>query len=136
FATGMTRNYADTKYPEVAAFRQQMAADGHGGGQQMSEWALEGWAGGQWIADAIASCGAAVTRACVMKYVDAGPSHPYDGHGLLVPRWFEHRSAPEEPVTNCINVARWSDSSHTWVTQVPDMNKNCFSVHEWPYSAT
>jgi branched-chain amino acid transport system substrate-binding protein len=136
FATGMTRNYADTKYPGVAAFRQQMAADGHGGTEQLSEWALEGWAGGQWLADAIASCGAAVTRTCVMKFVGAGPSHPYDAHGLLVPRWFEQRSAPQEPVTNCINVARWADASHSWVTQVPDMDKNCFTVHEWPYTAT
>jgi branched-chain amino acid transport system substrate-binding protein len=134
-ATGMTRNFEDTKYPGVAAFRQQMAADGHGGANQLSEWALEGWAGGQWLADAIASCGADVTRRCVEKFVNAGPSHPYDAHGLLVPRYFEERSTPREPQTNCINVARWSDSAHGWVTQVPDMDKNCFTVHEWPYSA-
>jgi len=136
FATGMTRSYADTSYPGVAAFRQQMAADAHGGATQLSEWALEGWAGGQWLADAIASCGADVTRVCVEKFVNGGPSHPYDAHGLLVPRYFEERSTPREPQTNCINVARWIDSSHGWVTQVPDMDKNCFTVHEWPYSAT
>jgi branched-chain amino acid transport system substrate-binding protein len=135
FATGMTRNYADTKYPTVAAFRQQMATDGHGSASQMSEWALEGWAGGQWLADAIDSCGAHVTRGCVERFVDAGPSHPYDAHGLLVPRFFEQRSTPREPQYNCINVARWSDSVHTWVTQVPDMDKNCYSVTEYPYSA-
>ncbi len=135
FATGMTRNYEDTKYPGVAAFRQQMAADGHGGADQLSEWALEGWAGGQWLADAVASCGADVTRRCVEKFMNAGPAHPYDGDGLLVPRYFEERSTPREPQTNCINVARWQDSAHGWVTQVPDMDKNCFTVHEWPYSA-
>jgi branched-chain amino acid transport system substrate-binding protein len=135
FATGMTRNYEDTKYPGVAAFRQQMAADGHGGADQLSEWALEGWAGGQWLADAVASCGANVTRSCVEKFVNGGPSHPYDAHGLLVSRYFEERSTPREPQTNCINVARWSDAAHGWVTQVPDMDKNCFTVHEWPYSA-
>jgi branched-chain amino acid transport system substrate-binding protein len=136
FATGMSRNYEDTKYPGVAAFRQQMAVDGHGSSDQLSEWALEGWAGGQWLADAIESCGADVTRKCVEKYVNGGPAHPYDAHGLLVPRYFEERSTPREPQTNCINVARWQDSSHSWVTQVPDMDKNCFTVHEWPYSAT
>jgi branched-chain amino acid transport system substrate-binding protein len=135
YATGMTRNYADTKYPQVAAFRQQMAADGHGGTNDMSEWALEGWAGGQWLADAIASCGADVTRKCVTQFVNAGPTHPYDAHGLLVPRYFEERSTPREPQTNCINVARWSDAAHTWVTQVPDMDKNCFTVTEYPYAA-
>lgn len=136
FATGMTRSYADTKYAGVANFRQQMAADGHGGAEQLSEWALEGWAGGQWLADAIASCGADVTRTCVEKFVNGGPSHPYDGDGLLVPRYFEERSTPREPQINCINVARWLDNAHGWVTQVPDMDKNCFTVHEWPYSAT
>jgi len=136
FATGMTRSYEDTKYAGVAAFRQQMAQDGHGGADFLSEWALEGWAGGQWLADAIASCGADVTRRCVEKFVNGGPSHPYDAHGLLVPRYFEERSTPREPQINCINVARWSDSAHGWITQVPDMDKNCFTVHEWPYSAT
>jgi len=37
-------------------------------------------------------------------------------------------------VTNCINVVRWQDSAHTWVTQVPDMNKNCYRVTELPYN--
>ena len=31
-------------------------------GEVLSDWALEGWAGGQWFADAAASCGAALTR--------------------------------------------------------------------------
>jgi branched-chain amino acid transport system substrate-binding protein len=136
WVTGMTQNFEDTKYPQVAHFRQQMTADGHGDANSLSEWALEGWAGGQWLADAISSCGANVTRSCVERYVNAGPKHPYDAEGLLVPRWFEERSSPQEPADNCINVARWSNSANTWVTQVPDMDKNCFSVHEWPYPAT
>jgi branched-chain amino acid transport system substrate-binding protein len=135
FATGMTRNYEDTKYPQVADFRQQMSADGHGDANSLSEWALEGWAGGLWLADAITSCGADVTRRCVEAFINAGPSHPYDAHGLLVPRYFEERSTPREPQTNCINVARWSDSAHSWVTQVPDMDHNCFTVTEYPYAA-
>ena len=135
FATGMTRNYADTKYQQVADFRQQMSADGHGDANSLSEWALEGWAGGQWLADAVASCGADVTRKCVEAYVNGGPSHPYDAHGLLVPRYFEERSTPREPQTNCINVARWSDGAHSWVTQVADMDHNCFTVTEYPYAA-
>jgi branched-chain amino acid transport system substrate-binding protein len=136
WATGNTLNYEDTKYPEVAAFRQQVAADGHGGANDLSEWALEGWAGGQWFADAATSCGANLTRACVERFMNGGPSHPYVGHGLLTPRYFVERSTPQEPAHNCINVVRWFDSANGWVTQVPDMDTNCFVVPEYPYSAT
>jgi branched-chain amino acid transport system substrate-binding protein len=133
WVTGNTLNYADTKYPQVAAFRQQMQADGHGGSDQVSEWALEGWAGGQWFADASASCGAQLTRKCVESFMNSGK--PYDAGGLLTSREFVERTAPQEPSTNCINVARWEDAKGTWVTQVPDMQRNCFTVHEYPYSA-
>jgi len=126
-------NFEDTKYPQVAAFRQQMAADGHGGSDQLSEWALEGWAGGQWFADAASSCGAQLTRKCVEGFMN--DHKPYDAGGLLTSRMFVERKAPQEPATNCINVARWVDSRNSWVTQVPDMHKNCFTVHEWPYQA-
>lgn len=132
WVTGNTRNYEDTKYPGVLHFRQQMAADGRGGADSLSEWALEGWAGGQWFADAAASCGATLTRRCVEAFVNSGK--PYDGDGLLTPRAFHEYSSPHEPTTNCINVARWEDSAHGWVTQVPDMDKNCFRLTELPYS--
>jgi branched-chain amino acid transport system substrate-binding protein len=133
WATGNTRNYEDTKYEQVTEFRQQMAADGHGGANDLSDWALEGWAGGLWFADAAASCGADLTRKCVEAFMNTG--RPYDGHGLLTPRQFrELKSAPSED-TNCINVARWQDSAHGWVTQVPDMDKNCFRVPNLGYNA-
>jgi len=135
WATGYSRNYEDTQYPQVAHFRQQMSADGHGDANSLSEWALEGWAGGQWLADAIASCGADVTRKCVESYVNAGPKHPYDGHGMLAPRYFIQRSTPEEPSHNCITVVRWSNSANTWQTQA-QFDHDCFDVPEYPYSAT
>jgi branched-chain amino acid transport system substrate-binding protein len=132
WATGMSRSYADTQYEQVRYFRQQMAADGHGGADQLSEWALEGWAAGVWFADAAESCGAALTRRCLEGFLNSGK--PYDGRGLLVPRWFEELDKPEPQSHNCINVVRWSDA-RGWVTQVPDMNKNCFTLKEQPYSA-
>jgi hypothetical protein len=132
WATGNSRNYADTNDPRVHDFRQQMAADGHGGDDQLSEWALEGWAGGQWFADAAASCGADFTRHCLEAFINSG--EPYGAHGLFVPRDFHEYAQPHEPVRNCINVARWSDSAGGWVTQVKNMDKNCFVVNELPYS--
>jgi branched-chain amino acid transport system substrate-binding protein len=133
WATGNTRNYADTQYPEVRNFRAQMSTDGHGGAEQLSDWALEGWAGGQWFADAATSCSARLTRTCVEGFVNSGKM--YTGHGLLTPRNFHEYSHHPDPSYNCINVVRWSDSAHTWVTQVPDMDKNCFTLHEVPYKA-
>ena len=69
------------------------------------------------------------------KFLNAGPSHPYDAGGLLASRYFEHRSTPEEPSHNCITVARWSNGSDTWQTQA-QFDKNCFDVTEYPYPAT
>lgn len=130
FATGGARNYEDTSYPAVAAFRAQMAKEGWNKPETLSEWALEGWAGAQWFADAAASCGAALTRRCVEHYM--ATTVAYDGHGLLTPRDFRVGSGKVEPSRNCINVARWSDAANDgrggWVTQVADMNTNCAVV--------
>ncbi|HEU5034982.1 MAG TPA: ABC transporter substrate-binding protein [Mycobacteriales bacterium] len=133
WATGNTLNYEDTQFTPVRDFRQQMVADGHGNAEDLSEWALEGWAGGQWFADAANSCGAKLTRHCLEAFLNSGK--PYGAHGLLVPREFHEYSHPHQPATNCINVAQWTDRSHSWVTRVPDMDKNCFTVREIPYKA-
>jgi ABC-type branched-subunit amino acid transport system substrate-binding protein len=135
WGTGNTRNYADTQYAGVAAFRAAMARRHTDGPAQMSEWALEGWAGAQWLADAMSSCGAVLTRRCVEAYM--GRSTLYDGHGLLTPRSFRkypHRSH----YPTCINVARWQDSAQGgkggWVTQVADMQSNCVDAKEILYT--
>jgi hypothetical protein len=112
-----------------------MTATGHGDANSLSEWALEGWAGGQWLADAISSCGAVVTRGCVERFVNAGPQHPYDAGGLLASRFFVEQSKPTEPSHNCITAARWSTSKNAWVTQA-QFDHNCFDVPEYPYPAT
>jgi ABC-type branched-subunit amino acid transport system substrate-binding protein len=135
WATGNTRNYEDTQYPEVANFRAQMSAEGHGGADDLSDWALEGWAGGQWFADAAASCGADLTRKCVLAFMNRQVKYSYDGHGLLTPRDFKRNPKPPPIIHNCINVVHWSVSGDTWVTQVPDMDKNCFDVYNLPYPA-
>ena len=133
WATGNTRNYADTQFQGVHDFRQQMSADGHGDADDMSDWALEGWAGGQWFAVAAESCGATLTRRCLEAFLNSG--RDYYGRGLLTGRDFHEYPTPHEPIRNCINVVRWLDSARTWVTQVPDMDKNCYVVNEVPYDA-
>jgi len=129
WATGNTLNYDDTHLPQVAAFRAAMTREHTDSPEQLSEWALEGWAGAQWLADAMGSCGARLTRSCVEAYLRR-PGE-YDGHGLLTPRDFTVRP-PVKHEVNCLNVARWQDGAGggkgSWVTQVKDMDTTCYDV--------
>lgn len=133
WVTGSSRNYEDTQYPQVAAFRQQMSADGDGGADQLSEWALEGWAGAKWFSDAAASCGADLSRRCVVAFMNNRKR--YDAGGLLTPRTFTVEDPQPSTVRDCLNVARWVSAKDSWVTQVPDMDTDCASVKNLPYSA-
>ena len=129
YATSTERNYEDTQYPVVAAFRAAMAKYFPSRAPNLSMWELDGWASAQWLTDAIGSCGANVTRACVEAYMNR--SQPYDGHALLIPTSFVV-SRPGATTRACLNVARWQDSANGghggWVTQTPDMAANCFTV--------
>ncbi|HLK42163.1 MAG TPA: amino acid ABC transporter substrate-binding protein, partial [Thermoleophilia bacterium] len=55
----------------------------------------------------------------------------YDAHGLLIPASFTVKH-PAATANACLDVARWQDSAFSgaggWVTQVPDMDTNCFTV--------
>lgn len=135
YATGNDRNYEDTKYPTVAAFRAAMSKYFPGRNGKLSMWELEGWAAAQWLTDAMTSCGAKLTRGCVQKYMNRPVE--YDGHGLLTPRDFVVTQHPGGQSRNCLNVARWQDSAAGgkggWITQVPDMDTNCFRVPSIAY---
>jgi hypothetical protein len=135
YATGSFLSYDATSHPAVAAFRAAMGREGWDKPTTMSEWALEGWAGAQWFADAVSSCGRDVTRICVEKFM--GRATPYDGHGLMNPRTFVVENPHPTRSHNCVNVVRWSDAANGgdggWVDQVPDMTANCFDVPALPY---
>jgi branched-chain amino acid transport system substrate-binding protein len=134
YATGNSANYEDTQIPAVAQF-QDAVKRVYPTRNIMNEWELEGWASAQWLTDAAASCGADLTRKCVETYMQR-PT-PYDGHGLLIPRDFVVQR-PGPTIHNCLNVARWQDSANGgrggWVTQVKDMNTECFTVPNISYS--
>jgi branched-chain amino acid transport system substrate-binding protein len=55
----------------------------------------------------------------------------------LIPRDFVVQR-PEPTIRNCLNVARWQDSANGgrggWVTQVKDMDTDCFTVPNIAYS--
>ena len=130
WATGNDLNYEDRQLPQVKRFRDAMARLHLDGPDQLSEWALEGWAGAQWLTDAMSSCGAALTRRCVEAFMGSGK--PYSAGGLLTPRSFATYPA-KKTIYTCINVARWQDG-RGWVTQVPDMNRNCFDAKQISYA--
>jgi len=135
YATGGSLNYDDRSSPQVAQFRTAMSRLGWDTTQQMSQWALEGWAGARWFADAAASCGSQLTRACVERFM--ARATPYDAGGLLIPRDFTVGTGSLAPHEACINVVRWQDSANNgaggWVNQVPDMTRNCYNVPSIAY---
>ncbi|MHA6763728.1 ABC transporter substrate-binding protein [Streptacidiphilus sp. PAMC 29251] len=132
WVTSDSRSYQDVKYPAVAAFRAAMTRYFPAREQQLSQWELEGWAAAQWFADAAGSCGAQIDRACLDRYLQR--PQPYDAHGLLVPTGFTPKPAPSGPQRACLDVARWQGGSNGgWVTQVPDMDTDCFQVPALPY---
>lgn len=136
YATSTELSYEDTQYPTVAAFRAAMTKYFPSRADELSMWELDGWASAQWLTDAIRSCGSDVTRACVEAFMNS-PT-PYVGHGLLLPTSFT-AVRPGPTTRACLNVARWQDSAYGghggWVTQVPNMNENCFTVPVLPYQA-
>jgi branched-chain amino acid transport system substrate-binding protein len=136
YATGMDRNYTDTQYPIVAQFRAEIKAAYPDREAKLSMWELEGWASAQWLTDAMTSCGAHLTRACVEAFMNR--HQPYDGHGILIPRDFVVEPMPAPTQHNCLNVAQWQDAADGgkggWVTRVPDMNTNCFDVPAVAYN--
>lgn len=130
YATANERSYEDTSIPIVKQFRDDMAKYYPNRESRISMWELEGWTAAQWLTDAVRSCGANVTRACVEAFVNKGES--YDGHDMRIPNGFPRLATPPASTRTCFNVARWQDSASGerggWVTQVPDMMTNCYTA--------
>jgi branched-chain amino acid transport system substrate-binding protein len=138
YATSDELNYEDTQYPVIAAFRAAMAKYFPSRAPDLSMWELDGWASAQWLTDALRSCsGGDVTRKCVEAYMNS--PQPYDGHGLLIPTFFTV-AKPGATTRACLNVARWQDSADGghggWVTQVTNMDTNCFMVPVLAFKAS
>jgi hypothetical protein len=65
-------------------------------------------------------------------------AEPYNAHNLILPASFIATPPPTGLTRACLNAARWQDSAQGgkggWVTQVPDMDTNCFDVPQLPYT--
>lgn len=138
YATDGMLSYDDTKYPAVKAFRDAIAKYEPSRETHLNDWTLTGYASAQWFSDAATSCGANLNRGCLEAYMNR--TTDYDGHGLLTPRNFTHATAPPATQRNCTNVVRWQDSANGgkggWVTQVANMDTNCFTVPMVSYPAS
>jgi branched-chain amino acid transport system substrate-binding protein len=135
YATGNSQNFDDRSKPGVAAFQDAVDRLYPDRAGRRSDWELEGYASAQWLTDAMNSCGAQLTRKCIENYLRTTKN--YTGHGLLTPRDFVVQKLGKTKYS-CLNVARWQDNANGgkagWVSQVPDMNKNCFDVPQLAYS--
>ncbi|MER5891124.1 ABC transporter substrate-binding protein [Streptomyces sp. NPDC001941] len=123
WVTGSSRPYDDTADPQVRAFRAALR------GRTPSQWQLEGWAAAMWFTDAVRSCGADVTRACVEAYVNR--PQPYTARGLLLPVTYEKLATPPKERRTCLSVARWRDG-RGWVPQ-GGTTGNCAVVPQLGY---
>jgi ABC-type branched-subunit amino acid transport system substrate-binding protein len=136
YTTSRVLNYMDTQHPVIKQFRADMLAAFPDREDKMSAWTVEGWAGAMWFADAAASCGAALTRACVEQFM----YHPegYDAHGIFDTRYFRVRT-PGTTSNSCLTAAKWDESAQggrgAWVSSTPVGEFVCYETPSVEYSA-
>jgi branched-chain amino acid transport system substrate-binding protein len=128
-----TLGYDQTSNPEIAKFRAAMKRYFPSREDRMFEWNVDGWASAMWFADAAKSCGADLTRTCLMNYLNR--PKPYDAHGI----WFgrnnvKYNFETKKTLYQCITIAHWSDARKSFVT-VGDYHNTCYTTPYLPYQA-
>ena len=135
YAADFVQNFDDRSKAGIAAYQDAVTTLYPDRARKHSAWELYGYASAQWLTDAMASCGAQLTRACVENYLRTTKN--YTGHGLLTPRNFTV-ARPGKTDRSCIDVARWQDSAYGgkggWVSQVKDIQTECFTVPVLSYA--
>lgn len=115
---GYNLNFQDTSNPEVAKFQAAMNKYFPSWLPHESEWSLEGWIGASWFTEAAQSCGADLTRKCVISYLDRKPD--FGGDGVTVPYVSFRPLAPsfyDKPTRHCVSAAQFSVASGKWITR-------------------
>jgi branched-chain amino acid transport system substrate-binding protein len=134
WANSQSANFADTSNPQVKAFQAAMHKYFPNDIPHNHQFALEGYAAAAWFTDAVRSCGAKVTRACVEKYMNR-PT-PWNSHGLMETplTGFQHFDY-SKPHRQCVSVAQWSRSANTWVTRA-SLTHTCYIAKGFKYQLT
>ncbi|MBV9870003.1 MAG: ABC transporter substrate-binding protein [Frankiaceae bacterium] len=130
-------NFADSSNPQVAAYNAAMRKYFPSDLPHNHQFGLEGWAAAMWFTDAARSCGANLTRVCVEKFMNR--PQPYSARGLM-----------ETPLTSfklysssyavgahrqCVSMAQWSLSKHTWVTRA-SLQHDCYTAKGFKFQLT
>jgi branched-chain amino acid transport system substrate-binding protein len=126
-------SYDQTSNPEIAKFRAAMKRYFPSREDRMFQWNVDGWGSAMWFADAAASCGANLTRACIEKYLNAPKG--YTARGLWSPRNNEkYNFETKKTLYRCIQVAQWDDKAKSFVTRAA-YPKTCYTTPYMPYPA-
>jgi branched-chain amino acid transport system substrate-binding protein len=128
-----TLGYDETSNPEIAKFRAAMKQYFPEREGSMFEWNVDGWASAMWFADAASSCGADLTRDCVIKFLNS--PKPYGARGIWYPRNNEkYNFETKKTLSQCVTIAHWDDAKQTFVT-VGDWHNTCYTTPYIPYQA-
>jgi branched-chain amino acid transport system substrate-binding protein len=128
-----TLGYDQTSNPEIGKFRAAMARYFPNLGDNLYEWDVDGWASAMWFADAAESCGANLTRKCLMAYLNR--PQPYGAHGIWWPRNNQKFNfETKKTYYTCISVAHWDDARKSFIT-VGDWHNTCYTTPYLPYQA-
>jgi hypothetical protein len=131
---GYTVNFMDPNVPEAVKFNTALRKYFPSWVPHNHEWSFEGWIGASWFAEAAKSCGADLTRKCVIAYLDHKPD--FGGNGVQVP-WVSFRPLPpsfyEKKSRHCVSAAQWSVKANRWVTRASPAS-TCFMVDGYGFN--
>jgi branched-chain amino acid transport system substrate-binding protein len=137
WADSQSANFADNSNPQVAAYNAAMRRYFPGDLPHNHQFALEGWAAAMWFTDAVRSCGAKLTRTCVENYMNR--PQPYSARGLmetpLTSFKLYNSSYAVAPHRQCVSMAQWSLSRHTWVTRA-SLDRDCYVSKGFKFQLT
>ncbi|HVY10465.1 MAG TPA: ABC transporter substrate-binding protein [Mycobacteriales bacterium] len=131
---GYTVNFQDPSNPEVAKFQAAMRKYFPSWLPHNHEWSFEGWIGAEWFTEAAKSCGADLTRKCVMAYMNHKAD--FGGDGVTVPYVSFRPLAPSfynKPTRHCVSAAQWSIKANAWVTRASPSN-TCYMVKGYGFN--
>jgi branched-chain amino acid transport system substrate-binding protein len=128
-----TLGYDQTDHPQIATFRAAMKRYFPKREGLMYEWNVDGWASAMWFADAAESCGAKLTRTCLMAYLNR--PEPYSAHGIWYPRNNEkYNFETKKTLNQCVSIAHWDDKRKSFIT-IGDIKNTCYTTPYIPYPA-
>jgi branched-chain amino acid transport system substrate-binding protein len=125
--------YDQTSNPEIAKFRAAMNRYFPERKGNLFEWNVDGWASAMWFTDAARSCGADLTRTCLMNYLNR--PQPYSAHGIWYPRNnVKYNFETKKTLHQCVTIAHWVEAKKDFVT-VGDYHDTCYTTRYIPYQA-